>query len=77
MSDSFEFETRTVRPYAVTGGRVRSANTDLPLEALVEVRQLQQQVRAYKSGASCDQYHAVNIVNILTALKELLGITSE
>ncbi len=37
MSDSFEFETRTVRPYAVTGGRVRSANTDLPLEALVEV----------------------------------------
>ena len=37
MSDTFEFETRTVRPYAVTGGRVRSANTDLPLEALVEV----------------------------------------
>ena len=37
MSESFEFETRTVRPYAVTGGRVRSANTELPLEALVEV----------------------------------------
>ena len=37
MTDSFEFETRTVRPYAVTGGRVRSANTELPLEALVEV----------------------------------------
>ena len=37
MSDSFEFETRTVRPYAVTGGRVRAANMDLPLEALVEV----------------------------------------
>lgn len=37
MTDSFEFETRTVRPYAVTGGRVRSANADLPLEALVEV----------------------------------------
>ena len=26
-----------VRPYAVTGGRVRAANSDLPLEALVEV----------------------------------------
>lgn len=37
MTDSFEFETRTVRPYAVTGGRVRAANMDLPLEALVEV----------------------------------------
>lgn len=30
-------ETSTVRPYAVTGGRVRSALSDLPLEALVEV----------------------------------------
>jgi hypothetical protein len=30
-------EARTVRPYAVTGGRVRAANSDLPLEALVEV----------------------------------------
>jgi len=27
--------TRTVRPYAVTGGRVRSATSDLPLETLV------------------------------------------
>lgn len=26
---------RTVRPYAVTGGRVRSATSDLPLETLV------------------------------------------
>ena len=26
-----------VRPYAVTGGRVRAANSDLPLEALVEM----------------------------------------
>ncbi len=31
------YETATVRPYAVTGGRVRSATSDLPLEALVEV----------------------------------------
>jgi hypothetical protein len=34
--DGVEYETRTVRPYAVTGGRVRAANSDLPLEALVE-----------------------------------------
>jgi hypothetical protein len=32
-----EYEARTVRPYAVTGGRVRAANSDLPIEALVEV----------------------------------------
>ena len=36
-ADDSEFEARTVRPYAVTGGRVRAANSDLPLEALVEV----------------------------------------
>jgi len=32
-----ERETRSVRPYAVTGGRVHSATLDMPLEALVEV----------------------------------------
>lgn len=38
MSDHIEYEARTVRPYAVTGGRVRSTRSaDLPLEALVEV----------------------------------------
>ncbi len=31
-----QYETRTVRPYAVTGGRVRAAGADLPIEALVE-----------------------------------------
>ena len=36
-ADDLEYEARTVRPYAVTGGRVRAANSDLPLEALVEV----------------------------------------
>lgn len=30
-----EEEARTVRPYAVTGGRTRAAGLDLPLEALV------------------------------------------
>lgn len=37
MSDELGFEARTVRPYAVTGGRVR-ARSDLPLEALVEAQ---------------------------------------
>lgn len=31
-----EDEAYTVRPYAVTGGRVSAANTTLPMEALVE-----------------------------------------
>ncbi len=33
-----ETVTRTVRPYAVTGGRVKSATSDLPLETLVSAR---------------------------------------
>ena len=32
-----EYETSSVRPYTVTGGRVRSSHSDLPLETLVEV----------------------------------------
>lgn len=31
------YETRSVRPYSVTGGRVRSATPYMPREALVEV----------------------------------------
>ncbi|WP_061961391.1 DUF742 domain-containing protein [Demequina flava] len=39
MSDqSYEDEAYTVRPYAVTGGRVSAASKDLPMEALVEAR---------------------------------------
>lgn len=37
MADHIEYEARTVRPYAVTGGRVRSSGSDLPIEALVEL----------------------------------------
>jgi DNA-directed RNA polymerase specialized sigma24 family protein len=37
MPDHIEYEARTVRPYAVTGGRVKSSRSDLPLEALVEL----------------------------------------
>ena len=36
MAELLEYVARTVRPYAVTGGRVKSARSDLPLEALVE-----------------------------------------
>lgn len=35
--ESDHYEVSTVRPYAVTGGRVRSATSNLPLETLVEV----------------------------------------
>ncbi|WP_051196407.1 DUF742 domain-containing protein [Jonesia quinghaiensis] len=35
--DGNHYEAATVRPYAVTGGRVRSATSNLPLETLVEV----------------------------------------
>ena len=31
-----QYETSSVRPYTVTGGRVRSSHSDLPLETLVE-----------------------------------------
>lgn len=36
--DGFQYvdETHAVRPYAVTGGRVRSETADFPVEALVE-----------------------------------------
>jgi len=37
MKEPVEHEARSVRPYTVTGGRVRSASSDMPLEALVEV----------------------------------------
>jgi hypothetical protein len=39
MGDELGTEARTVRPYAVTGGRVR-ARSDLPLEALVSAMPL-------------------------------------
>lgn len=35
---SADEEAYTVRPYAVTGGRVSAATSDLPMEALVESR---------------------------------------
>lgn len=35
--ESHQYEVSTVRPYAVTGGRVRSATSNLPLETLIEV----------------------------------------
>ncbi len=34
--DPHDDETYAVRPYAVTGGRVKAAGKDLPMEALVE-----------------------------------------
>ncbi|WP_062070729.1 DUF742 domain-containing protein [Demequina sediminicola] len=46
MTDhSYEEEAYTVRPYAVTGGRVSAASKDLPMEALVEARSNVQTLR--------------------------------
>ncbi len=36
MAHEGEDEAYTVRPYAVTGGRISAASVDLPMEALVE-----------------------------------------
>lgn len=35
--DGLHYESSSVRPYTVTGGRVRSSRSDLALETLVEV----------------------------------------
>ena len=68
MSEHIEYEARTVRPYAVTGGRVRSARSDLPLEALVEAMPGAGSVRprrpctqrAFRSPSVNTSYSAMN-----------------
>lgn len=78
MSDPFEYEARTVRPYAVTGGRVRSARSDLPLEALVELlpdaaasRGLTPEKRAILQYAS---YDYISIAELSALLHMPLGV---
>lgn len=73
------YEASTVRPYAVTGGRVRSATSDLPIEALVEVMPgavnsygLPPEKRAIlKHGA----HTYVSIAELSALLKLPLGVT--
>ena len=72
MSDHIEYEARTVRPYAVTGGRVRSARSDLPLEALVELlpdaassRGLPPEKRAILQHASYDYISVAELSALL------------
>ena len=78
MSDHIEYEARTVRPYAVTGGRVRSARSDLPLEALVELlpdaaasRGLTPEKRAILQDAS---YDYISIAELSALLHMPLGV---
>lgn len=71
-------EAATVRPYAVTGGRVRSATSNLPLETLIEVmpgtadvKGITPEKRAILNQASEDY---VSIAEISAFLKMPLGV---
>ncbi|MHA7134723.1 DUF742 domain-containing protein [Oerskovia turbata] len=73
------YEAATVRPYAVTGGRVRSATSDLPLEALVEVMPgavnsygLPPEKRAILQHAA---HNYVSIAELSALLRMPLGVT--
>ena len=76
--DDSGFETRTVRPYAVTGGRVRSDTSDLPLEALVEInaevtasRGLPPEKRAILQHASQGY---ISVIELSALIKLPLGV---
>lgn len=73
------YEASTVRPYAVTGGRVRSATSDLPIEALVEV--LPGAVNSYglppekRAILEHGAHTYVSIAELSALLKLPLGVT--
>nr|WP_081448051.1 DUF742 domain-containing protein [Sanguibacter keddieii] len=76
--DGEHFEAATVRPYAVTGGRVRSATSNLPLETLIEVlpgavdsRGLPPEKRAILSHAASNY---VSIAEVSALLRMPLGV---
>lgn len=76
--DGEHFEAATVRPYAVTGGRVRSATSNLPLETLIEVlpgavdsRGLPPEKRAILSHAASSY---VSIAEVSALLRMPLGV---
>ena len=76
--DGEHFEAATVRPYAVTGGRVRSATSNLPLETLIEVmpgavdsRGLPPEKRAILAHAALTY---VSIAEVSALLRMPLGV---
>ncbi|MEP7762468.1 DUF742 domain-containing protein [Sanguibacter antarcticus] len=76
--DGEHFEAATVRPYAVTGGRVRSATSSLPLETLIEVmpgavdsRGLPPEKRSILSHAA---HNYVSIAEVSALLRMPLGV---
>jgi hypothetical protein len=77
MSDE-GFEARTVRPYAVTGGRVR-ARSDLPLEALIEAHPTERAMSGLPpEKRSILQYASEDFISLaeLSALLHLpIGVT--
>lgn len=66
------FETRTVRPYAVTGGRVRAAGNDLPLEALVEMMPAAAEARGLPPEKRAILQHAAHTFVSVAELSALL-----
>lgn len=76
--DSDHVETATVRPYAVTGGRVRSATSNLPMETLVEVTAGAAQSRGLPSEKRLILSHAslnfVSIAELSALLRMPLGV---
>jgi hypothetical protein len=73
-----EYEARTVRPYAVTGGRVRAAGNDLPLEALVEMLPAAAEARGLPPEKRAILQHAghtfVSVAELSALLRLPLGV---
>ena len=76
--DDAGFETRTVRPYAVTGGRVRAAGADLPLEALVEMLPAAAEARGLPPEKRAILQHAghtfVSVAELSALLRLPIGV---
>lgn len=73
-----EYEASTVRPYAVTGGRVRAAGNDLPLEALVEMLPAASEARGLPPEKRAILQHAghtfVSVAELSALLRLPLGV---
>lgn len=71
-------EARTVRPYAVTGGRVRAAMSDLAIEALVEALPAAAQARGLPPEKRAILQHAghtfVSIAELSALLRLPIGV---
>lgn len=67
-------EARTVRPYAVTGGRVRAASADLAIEALVEALPAAATTRGLPPEKRAILQHAAHTFVSIAELSALLRL---